>query len=382
MDSQNEIPENIETSRDSAPSFSVFSELKLRIEALLFSAETALDVAELRSHLGEVSLSEVRLALKELARDCEGRAFQLCEFGGKFQLRTREQYAELVRKQFMSKPKSLSKSALETLAIVAYRQPVTRAEVNIIRNVDSSSIMQSLKERDLIMVAGTRKELGSPLEFKTTPKFLEVFGLISLNELPSLRSLQMNADDRQDVAKALDTLDGVEEEIPSSQELSFPDEGAGASGTETKEIQNTGVEDAEIIEDVREIEGAQAAPVTEDDLLASAEVSILEEERPSLIEPPEETLEAQEQVEEAEEALLGAEPIIVAEQIPEPPLEEPPFVPVTESEQRAGAEAALEADEVASVEEVWDDELVTTDVAEEAVSSDSEDTPIEPEKID
>lgn len=214
--------------REEVSGFELFAELKLKIEALLFSAETALEVSELRNFLGEVSLSEVRLALKELARDYENRAIALCEFGGKYQIRTKDQYADLVRRQFMSKPKGLSKSALETLAIVAYRQPVTRAEINTIRNVDSSSIVQTLKDRDLIYISGTRKDVGSPLEFKTTPKFLEVFGLSSLEQLPSLRSLQMSQDSRDEVKNALDALDGNEEELPSSEELTFPDDGAGA----------------------------------------------------------------------------------------------------------------------------------------------------------
>lgn len=228
---QNPLP----PSQDSSPHLDLFGDLKLRIEAILFSAEVALEVTEIRNFLGEVSLSEVRLAIKELARDYENRAFTISEFGGKYQLRTRESYAELVRKQFMSKPKSLSKSALETLAIVAYRQPVTRAEVNAIRNVDSSSIMQSLKERDLITVSGTRKELGSPLEFRTTPKFLEVFGLASLTDLPSLRSLQMTAEDKHEVTQALDSLK-AEEVVPTSQELSFPDEMGGNQAAEVDEL--------------------------------------------------------------------------------------------------------------------------------------------------
>jgi segregation and condensation protein B len=112
------------------------------------------------------------------------------------------------------------------LAIVAYRQPVTRSEVNTIRQVDSSSIMTALKEKDLIAVAGQRKEVGSPMEYKTTQRFLETFGLKSLSDLPSLRSLQMKTEDQEQMAQALASLNNEtpdEEPELTAQDLSFQD---------------------------------------------------------------------------------------------------------------------------------------------------------------
>lgn len=209
-----------------------FEQLKVQVEAILFAAEAALEVGEIRNLLGEVSLSDVRMALRDLVKDYEIRAFFLFECGGKYQLRTRDEFGEVVRRQFMSKPRSLSKSALETLAIVAYRQPVTRAEVNAIRQVDSSSIITSLKEKDLVYVSGQRKEVGSPLEYRTTQKFLETFGLSALKDLPSLRSLQMKPDDQKSLASALAKLNGQTDEEPvTASELSFPDTGAGGTAS-------------------------------------------------------------------------------------------------------------------------------------------------------
>jgi segregation and condensation protein B len=189
--------------------------------------------------------------------DYQPRSFFLFECGGKYQLRTRPEYAELVKKQFASKPRSLSKSALETLAIVAYRQPVTRSEVNAIRQVDSSSIMTALKEKDMIAVAGQRKEVGSPMEYKTTQRFLETFGLKSLADLPSLRSLQMKAEDQEQMAKALARLNGeAPEELElNAQDLSFQDpvdsseaEAVAVASTEvvteTEAVAEAGVETA------------------------------------------------------------------------------------------------------------------------------------------
>ena len=181
--------------------------LKGKIEAILFAAEAPMDVNDLRTCVGEVAKEDIRLSLRVLAEECEGRAFFLFESGGRYQFRTRPEWADVISRQFAAKPRSLSKAAIETLAIVAYRQPITRAEINAIRGADSASIVTALKEKDLLAVAGIRKEVGNPLEFKTTPKFLEVFGLASLKEMPSLRSVQMKPDDRAEIQKSLQELD-------------------------------------------------------------------------------------------------------------------------------------------------------------------------------
>ena len=139
--------------------------------------------------------------------------------GATYQLRTREEYSDVLKKQFASKPKSLSRSAMETLAIIAYRQPITRAEINTIRQVDSSSIVNNLKDRGVIQVAGVRKEPGNPMEYRTTPKFLEVFGLDSLKKLPSLRSLQMSPEEQKDVTTALQELSNSEQSEESSEQV-------------------------------------------------------------------------------------------------------------------------------------------------------------------
>ncbi len=199
--------------------------LKRQVEAILFAAEGPLDVSEIRACLGEVAREDVRGTLKSLAREYADRSFFLFESGGRWQLRTRPEYAEVVTRQFATKPRSLSKAAIETLAIVAYKQPCTRAEINAARGTDSSSIVTALKEKDLIMVSGQRKEVGSPLEFRTTPKFLEVFGLATLKDLPSLRSLQMNPEQSKLAASASADLESTSEaeEPPTPAELAFPD---------------------------------------------------------------------------------------------------------------------------------------------------------------
>lgn len=180
-----------------------FNELKLKIEAILFTAEEALDVGSIRSYLGEVSLSDVRMALRALSLDYESRAFEIYENKNKYQIKTRNEYIDVIKKQHSSRARSLSKSALETLSIIAYKQPLTKAQINAIRQHDSSSILQSLKEKELIYISGTKKDVGNPVEYRTTEKFLDVFSLESLDDLPHLRSLQLNLDEQKHAMDAL-----------------------------------------------------------------------------------------------------------------------------------------------------------------------------------
>lgn len=200
---------------------STFDLLKSKVEAILFVADTPLEAGDIRNWIGEVSLSDVRMAIRALAFEYEDRAFEIFENGNKYQIRTRVEHLGLIKKQYAGKARSLSKNALETLAIIAYRQPITRAQINALRQVDSSSIVQTLREKDLIYASGTRKEVGNPLEYKTSQKFLEIFGLSSLSELPSLRSLQMNIDDQKKAVLALNSIEQQAEEQPTSSEIGF-----------------------------------------------------------------------------------------------------------------------------------------------------------------
>jgi segregation and condensation protein B len=204
------------------PRRSLFEELKLKVEAILFATDTPLEAGEIRSFLGEIPLSDVRMALRALGREYEKRAYELVEISNKYQLRTRIEFIDLIKKQYGGKARSLTKNALETLSIIAYRQPVTKAQINAIRQLDSSSIVQTLKEKELIYVSGTRKEVGNPLEYKTTEKFLEIFGLKNLSELPSLRSLQMTLDEQKNASDALKSMQETQDEVlPTSEDIGF-----------------------------------------------------------------------------------------------------------------------------------------------------------------
>lgn len=164
------------------------AELKARLEAVLFSSDTALSLSRLQQ-IFAVDAEPLRLALQQLQHECqqEGRGVVLQEVAGGFQLRTRPEYAPWVMQLQRTRRMNLSRAATETLAIIAYRQPVTRAEIESLRRVDSGGIVRTLLEKDLVRVSGKKDVPGRPLLYATSTRFLEIFGLNSLKDLPSLR---------------------------------------------------------------------------------------------------------------------------------------------------------------------------------------------------
>lgn len=167
------------------------SDLKARVEAVLFSSDTALSMSKLEQVL-EVDAQELRVALQQLQHEChqDGRGVVLQEVAGGFQFRTRPEYAPWVMQLRRTRHMNLSRAATETLAIIAYRQPVTRAEIEGLRGVDSGGIVRTLLEKDLVRVAGKKDAPGRPLMYATSARFLEIFGLNSLEDLPTLRDLK------------------------------------------------------------------------------------------------------------------------------------------------------------------------------------------------
>ena len=166
----------------------VTDELKRILECLLFAAESPLSLDRL-SVLVDRPKVELRPILSELIDDFEraGHGFQLAEVAGGFQFRTRQDYAAWVRKLSKERPFRFSQASLETLSMVAYRQPVTRSEVEYLRGVDSGGVMKTLLEKGLIRILGKKDVPGRPLMYGTSRKFLEFFGLRDLNDLPTLK---------------------------------------------------------------------------------------------------------------------------------------------------------------------------------------------------
>lgn len=167
-------------------------DLKNIIEALLFVADEPLSAERLRQVLGPVEGAEIHAALAALQAETEERrgGFVLVEVAGGFQFRTRPEYGPWVKRLLDPRPVRLSKAALETLAIIAYKQPIIRAEIEHLRGVDCGGVLRQLLERKLIRVLGRREIPGRPLIYATTKRFLEVFDLKDLNDLPTPREIE------------------------------------------------------------------------------------------------------------------------------------------------------------------------------------------------
>ncbi|MDQ8154138.1 MAG: SMC-Scp complex subunit ScpB [Gemmatimonadota bacterium] len=157
------------------------------LEAALFASPRPIPTEELAALDAEASPAAVQSALDELREhyDVDGHAVELVDAGGGWQILTRPEYTEAIeRAQMAHRPRRLSPAALETLALVAYRQPIGRAEIEEIRGVDVGSVLKSLHERGLVDVVGRSEGLGRPLLYGTTSAFLEQFALRHLEELP------------------------------------------------------------------------------------------------------------------------------------------------------------------------------------------------------
>jgi segregation and condensation protein B len=165
--------------------------LEAALEALLFAADRPLGMDTLRAALPDPAPSEesvsAAISLLEHRFSGPGRGVHLVRSGTAWQFRSAPATAPLLRRFLGESPQRLSRPALETLAIVAWRQPVTRAEVERVRGVDSGPVLRALIERGMLRVAGRKDEPGRPIAYGTTPAFLRAFGMQSLSDLPPLR---------------------------------------------------------------------------------------------------------------------------------------------------------------------------------------------------
>jgi segregation and condensation protein B len=157
------------------------------IESLLFASDKPLTIVELKRLLGERDTKKVAGALESLRARRDDTGIQLAGVAGGWQLRTNPGNAAWVSKLVAAKPQRLSRALLETLAIVAYRQPITRPEIDDIRGVDCGPVLKTLLDRGLVRMIGKREEVGRPILYGTTPEFLRTFSLKDLAELPTLR---------------------------------------------------------------------------------------------------------------------------------------------------------------------------------------------------
>ncbi len=226
--------------------------LKPVVEALLFASGDPLQVKRVCQAVEGATRDEVLDALEAVGQDYAGRGIRLAEVAGGWQLRTAPEHHAFVKRLFKERPQRLTRAAVETMAIVAYKQPCTRADIEAIRGVDCGGVLESLVERRFLRIAGRRDVPGRPLVYATTKEFLELFGLKNLRELPTLVEL---GDDIKDMAEAghfgesedaeapIIPLDGGELGDGHAQQEGAPQE-AGPEQQGAQDAEEQGAQDA------------------------------------------------------------------------------------------------------------------------------------------
>lgn len=205
------------------------------VEAVILASPEPISAARIAELIPRCNPTQVRAHVKSLCESYteDRRAFEIWEVAGGYQFRSLAEFAPYLKQIQKTRPLRLSQAALETLAVVAYRQPVTRAEVEHVRGVDCGAVLRSLLERDLVRIAGHREVAGRPIVYATSRRFLEVFGLPKLADLPNLRDVE---------ALSPDTEDGSIDAPPG--EATQADDGTAPVDGGASEVQPDAEEDA------------------------------------------------------------------------------------------------------------------------------------------
>ncbi len=225
--------------------------LKSVIEALIFASESAITINSICGILEGVDRKEVREAIEVLSTEYAERngGFFLEEVAGGYRFRTQSEHAAWLKRLFKIGPPRISKAAMESLSIIAYRQPITRSELEAIRGVDAGGVLAKLLDKRLIKITGRQETPGRPVVYGTTKEFLETFDLKSLSCLPSLKEFKS-------LEEEYDTEEEEREEF---------EEHAESAGYEGGEIGSAGKETGE------ELDGADAKLYTDADIGESEE---------------------------------------------------------------------------------------------------------------
>jgi segregation and condensation protein B len=252
------------------------SELKAIVENILLAADEPVTVEDVVGTLENgTDKAVIRATLEELSAEYRTRNLQVEEVAGGFQLRTRQEYTEWVRKYLkLDKTAKLSQPGLDTLAIIAYKQPLTRQEVEDIRGVDSSGVIKTLLEKKIIGPAGRKKVPGRPIMYRTTRKFLEYFGLKDLNDLPTLEDFKEEVLEGEGLAGATDLALQDEAALPleenladaaadSGEKTGVLEESESPADAEAGEITISGEDDTPADGPDRSEDGAEAATEVE-----------------------------------------------------------------------------------------------------------------------
>jgi len=240
------------------------SKLKSILEAMIFVSVQPISLERMAGVLTDCARKDLKEVLDELEQEYEerGGALEIVQVANGYQFRTRAEFAPWIGKMRQQRFARLSRAALETLAIVAYRQPVTRAEAEAIRGVDSGAVLGTLLERRLLRILGRKEVPGRPILYGTTPEFLELFGLKNLKDLPTLREIKDMVDTAQDGPER--TEEEALEEQQAAQpagEDSVPSADADSSASEEEESEPEAETEGEF-----EGEWEEEEPIAEDDL--------------------------------------------------------------------------------------------------------------------
>ena len=193
-------------------------QIRTVIESVLFVAPQPLTLDQLFDTTG-IDREKIEKALHEVQRSRVDGGIMLHEVAGAWQLRTVPEASEYVRRFLKVKPQRLTRAAVETLALIAYRQPVTRPEIEDVRGVDSGAVLKALLDRRLIKIVGKKEEVGRPILYGTSREFLEFFALKSLSALPTLREFQELSEENQEIVEreAPKPVAGILEELSDNK---------------------------------------------------------------------------------------------------------------------------------------------------------------------
>ena len=203
----------------------MMTDIKNIIESLLFVAEAPLTVDRLKTVLDISDANTIREALDRLSEDYETRqgGFYLRLVAGGYQICTRPEYGEWIKRLIQPNPPRLSKAALETLAIIAYKQPIIRSDIEHIRGVDCGGILRQLLERKVIRILGRKEIPGRPLIYTTTKDFLEIFDLKDLRDLPTLKEIDAYGNTLNEAEEPANRTEAATDaELPAPEENSEP----------------------------------------------------------------------------------------------------------------------------------------------------------------
>ena len=241
------------------------SEKRRIVEALILSSPEPISAARLAEMIPYCDAGQAKDLVNELNTEYveQDRSFEIWEVAGGYQLRTRAEFSGYLQKLQRERALRLSQAALETLAVVAYRQPVTRAEIEEVRGVDAGATVKSLLERHLIRIAGQREVPGRPMLYGTTRRFLEVFGLERLKDLPTLRELDELAREQGLLEKTAEEVDVLPTEVLDGSATDTEEPGASEESAVTTNIQSDQGAVETLESDVEEEAGGDSGSVEE-----------------------------------------------------------------------------------------------------------------------